>query len=74
MRFFNKFRKPCFWSIFPVLGAKNFFQENPVLSRTTSYWFLAPWQNFKKLMIKFQENTQTDRRTERNEGQIDPIL
>ena len=37
-----------FWSIFPIFGAKNFFLENPVLSRTTSYRFLAPHQNLEK--------------------------
>ena len=34
-----------FWSIFPILGAKKIFPENPVLSRTTSYGFLAPKNN-----------------------------
>ena len=37
-----------FWSIFPNLGAKNFFPENPALSRTTSYALLAPCQNSEK--------------------------
>ena len=33
---------------FPIFGAKTKFLENPVLSRTTSYWFLAPCQNLEK--------------------------
>ena len=37
-----------FWPIFPIFGAKNFFLENPALSRTTSYGFLASCQNLEK--------------------------
>ena len=48
---FNKFKKTLFlahfWSIFPILDV-NFFPENPTLSSTTSYWFLAPSQNLDK--------------------------
>ena len=45
---FNKFKKPCFWSIFPNFGANSFFREDPALSRTTSSGFLAPCQNSEK--------------------------
>ena len=45
---FNKFKKLCFQSIFPNFGAKNLFPENPTLSSTTSYGFLAPCQNSEK--------------------------
>ena len=51
-----------FWSIFLILGAKN-FTENSALSCTTSNGFLAPCQ-------KFEENAGTDRRTE---GRTNPI-
>ena len=37
-----------FWPIFPILGAKDFFLENPALSHTTSYGFLASRQNLEK--------------------------
>ena len=37
-----------FWPIFPILGAKKFFLENPALSHTTSYGFLASCQNLEK--------------------------
>ena len=37
-----------FWSILPIFGAKTFFPENPALSSTTSYGFLAPYQNLEK--------------------------
>ena len=44
---FNKFKKPCFWPISQILGQKK-FPENLPLSRTTSYGFLALWQNSRK--------------------------
>ena len=47
-KFFTIFKRPCFWPTFPILGAKVFFLENPALSRTTSYWFLASCQNLEK--------------------------
>ena len=37
-----------FWPIFPILGAKNFFLENPALSCATSYGFLASCKNIEK--------------------------
>ena len=37
-----------FWSIFPIFGAFKFFPENPALSRTTLYGFLAPWKNLEE--------------------------
>ena len=37
-----------FWSIFPILGAKKVFLENPALSRTTLYGFLVSCQNLEK--------------------------
>ena len=47
---FNKFKKPCFWPISQILGQKNLesLPENLALSRTTSYGFLALWQNSRK--------------------------
>ena len=69
--FSNKFKKPYLWSIF---GAKKIFLENSSLSRTASYGFLAPCQNFKKVNDTVQRKSP-DRRTEgRTEGQTDPIL
>ena len=65
-KFINKFKKPCFWHIFGPFsqfwGQKKIFPENPALSCTTSYRFLAPCQNLKKQLIQFQENAQPDRR------------
>ena len=48
-----------FWSVFPILGAKTFFPENPALLHTSSYGFIAPCQNLVKLMIQFKESTWT---------------
>ena len=47
-KFFNIFKKPCFWPIFPIFEKKIFFLENPALSRTTSYGFLASRQKLQK--------------------------
>ena len=35
-KFSNKFKKPYFWTIFPILGSNIFFLlKNPALSHTT---------------------------------------
>ena len=61
-----------FWSIFPNLGAKKIFLENPALSRTTSDGFLAPCQNLEKTNHSIPrkhldrwKDGQKDRRTDR---------
>ena len=36
-KFSNKFKKPCFWPIFPIFGAKRFFLKNRALSRPTRH-------------------------------------
>ena len=54
-KFSNKFKKPCFWPIFPIFGAKKIFLENPALSHTTSYGFLAPYQNLEKVNDTIQK-------------------
>ena len=71
--------------IFLILGAKNFFLENPAHSRTTSYGFLAPCQNLEKTndtIPRKRPDRQKDRRTEermeeqtegQTEGRTDPI-
>ena len=46
--FFNKFKKTCFWPIFPIFGAKIIFLQYPALLRTTLYGFVAPYQNVEK--------------------------
>ena len=62
---FNRFKKSCFWPIFGSFSKflwQKVFPENPALSHTTSYSFLAPCQNLEKpndAMI--QENVQTDK-------------
>ena len=53
-----------FWSIFTSFGAKNFFPENPALSRTTSYKFLALCQNSEKTKDTIPKKL-LDRRTDR---------
>ena len=68
--FFNKFKKPCFWPIFPILGAKKYFLENPALSCTTSYGFLAPLPKFKKTNDTISRKCPERQKAE---GQTDPI-
>ena len=63
---FHWIKKPCFVPFlahFPNFkGIKCFYEnpENPTLSCTTSYWFLAAYQNLEKTNLKFQENALTD--------------
>ena len=59
-KFFNIFKKPCFWPIFPIFGAKTIFLEMLALSRTTSYGFLASCQNLEKTNKNAQTNGRTD--------------
>ena len=65
---FYKFKKPCFWSILQILGAKHFSGK----SGSDTHNFIRVSSTMpkfrKKLMIQFQENVRTDRRTE---GQSD---
>ena len=65
-QFSNKFKKLWFWPIFPTFGAKKIFLENPALSRTTSYGFLAPCQNLEK----FNDIIQRKRPDERTKGEM----
>ena len=73
-KFFSKFKKPCFWPIFPIFGAKFVFLENLAPSRTTSYGFLAPCQNLEKTNDTIPRKRPDRRRTDgRTEGRTDPI-
>ena len=74
---FNKFKKPCLWSIFgpfsQTLG-QMIFPENPALSCTTSYGFLAPYQNSEKTNDTIPRK-RLDRKTNGTaEGLTDLIL
>ena len=56
-KFSKIFKKPFFahfGPIFPIFWVKKNFLENPALSHTTSFGFLAPCQNLEKV--------RTDRR------------
>ena len=66
-KFFNKFRKPCFWSI---LGSFSQFSEQDLaMSRTISYVFLAPCQNTTNDTIP---RKRPDRRKDaRRDGKIE---
>ena len=70
-KFSNKFKKPCFWPIFPIFGAKKIFLENPALSCTTSYGFLAPYQNLEKANDTIQRKRPDRWREGWTEGQKD---
>ena len=61
-----------FGSIFPNLGAKKIFLENPALSRTNSYGFLAPRQNLEKVNDTIQRNAWTDGQKDEQTLQLPP--
>ena len=72
-KFFNKFQKLCFGFIFDSFTqfwGESFFQRI-LLSRTTSYRFLAPSQNIGRANDGIPTPGQMERWTE---GQTDPIL
>ena len=60
-KFLNKFKKPCFWTIFgpfsQFLEQKNFFWK----IRTTVYGFQAPCQNLGKTNDKKRPDRWKDR-------------
>ena len=70
-KFFNIFKKPCFQPLlayFPNFAARKIFLENPALSRTTSYGFLASCQNLEKTndtIPRKRPDRRTDGRTDR---------
>ena len=58
-----------FQSIFPILVAKIFFPENPALSGTTSYRFLAPCQNLEKTNDAISRKRPDQQKDGRKDGQ-----
>ena len=70
-KFSNKFKKPCFWPIFPIFGAKKIFLENLALSRTTLYWFPEPCQNLEKVHDTIQRKHPDRQKDRRMDGQKD---
>ena len=78
-KFFNIFKIPLFWPIFgPFLqfwGVKKIFLENPALTHTTSYGFLALCQNLEKtkdtIPRKCPDRWKDRRKNGRMEGQKD---
>ena len=65
-KFFNKFKKPCFWPIFGLFS--NFrgkiFLENPAVMHNFKWVSNTMLKFRKKTMIQFQENAWTDGRTD----------
>ena len=60
-----------FWSVFPILGAKRIFLENPGLSRK-SYRFLAPCQNLEETNDTIPRKCPERRMNGRTGGRTDP--
>ena len=76
-KIFNIVKKTLFLTHFPKFLGKIFFPENPALSRTTSYGFLASCQNLEKTndTIPRKHPDRQDGKTDgRTEGWTDPIL
>ena len=69
INFFNKIKKPYFWSIFPIFGAIIFFNII-LLSHTTSYRFRAPCQHLERPKEKISMPRQMERQTEGLTGPI----
>ena len=65
----NKFKKPCFWPIFPMFGTKK-ISWKIWLCHAQLHVFLAPCQNLEKVNNTIQRKC-LDRQTE---GWTDPIL
>ena len=57
-----------FW---PIFGAKKFFLENPALSHTTSYGFLASYQNLAKTNDVIPRKHSDRLKERRKDGQKD---
>ena len=74
-KIFNILKKPLFlthfWFIFPILGAKKFFLENPALSHTTSYGFLASYQNLEKTNDSIPSKHPNRWKERRTDGKVD---
>ena len=73
-KFSNKLKETLFLAyfgpIFPILGPKRIFPENPDLSRTTSHEILAPCKNLEKI----NDTIPRKRLDRRKDGRTDPIL
>ena len=72
-KFSSKFKKLCFWPILgpfsQFFGGKKIFLENPALSSTTSYGFLAPCQNSEKVNDTIQRKCPDRWKNGRMDGQ-----
>ena len=67
-KIFNIVKKTLFLTHFPKFLGKIFFPENPALSRTTSYGFLASCQISEKTNDTVPRK-RLDRTEERKDGQ-----
>ena len=71
-KFFNKLKKPCFWPIFPILGALKFSWKIR-LSRTTSHEILAPCQNLEKITDTIPRKSPDRRKDGQNDRRTDGL-
>ena len=69
------FKKTLFLARFPNFWGKKLFLENPALSCTTSYDFLAPYQNLEKtydtIPKKHLDRRKGRQKERRKDGQKD---
>ena len=63
-KFFFKFKKPIFGPSPQFLGQQKFFKKNQVVKHNFIRFSSTLGKIQRNLMIKFQENTQTDIRRE----------
>ena len=60
-----------FWPIFTIFGAKKFFLVNTALSHTTSFGFLASYQNLEKTKDTIPRKRPDRQKDERMEGRTE---
>ena len=68
-KIFQYIQQTLFLPIFPILGAKKFFLDNPGLSCATSYRFLASCQNLEKNNDTIPRQRSDRQKERRKDGQ-----
>ena len=70
-KFSNKLKKPYFWSIFPIFGAKKFFRKSHFVTHNTTWASstMHTGKNNEPIWGKLPEGRKNKRTKERKDGQ-----